>query len=136
VDVKPGKPIWFGVLDGPPRRLVFGLPGNPVSSLVCFELFARTAIRRLMGLEPASPHAIAARLAEAHLARGDRATYYPARFETSESGPVVQTVRWQGSADLRATVEANAMILFPPGEREYRQGETVDVILWDAPSGD
>ena len=49
VNIKPGKPLWFGVHGTPPARLVFGLPGNPVSSLVCFELFVRPAIGRLAG---------------------------------------------------------------------------------------
>src|SRR5438093_1106502 len=89
VKVKPGQPLWFGVagekglgtrdkgqgtndkeqsiLHPPssirsPHCCVFGLPGNPVSSMVCFELFARTAIRRLMGIEPAEPVPLRARL--------------------------------------------------------------------------
>lgn len=130
VDVKPGKPIWFGVLEGVSRRYVFGLPGNPVSSLVCFELFARTAVRRLMGTDPALPQAVRARLAQEHLARGERPTYHPARLDWTEAGPVVQVVRWHGSADLRATVAANAMALFLPGERLYPAGEPVDVFAW------
>ncbi len=140
VHIKPGKPVWFGVLDPSRedsstaetrRRYVFGLPGNPVSSMVCFELFARSAIRRLMGLEEAAPRPVRARLGEEYLARGDRPTYHPARLDWNDAGPVVCPVNWHGSADLRATVKANAMALFPAGDAKYAAGEILDVYRWD-----
>jgi molybdopterin molybdotransferase len=135
VNVKPGKPVWFGRLDqgsgSLESRYVFGLPGNPVSSLVCFELFVRTAIRRLMGVEPAEPQAIPARLTKARIARGDRPTYNPARLELTRTGPIVTPLPWHGSSDLQATVDANAMALFPAGDRTYAEGESVDVVMWD-----
>ncbi|MCH7987986.1 MAG: molybdopterin molybdotransferase MoeA, partial [Planctomycetes bacterium] len=132
VHLKPGKPIWFGVLDSDdsPRRYVFGLPGNPVSSLVCFELFVRTAIRRLMGIDPAMPQAVRAKLGQEHIVHSDRPTYHPARLDRREAEAIVTPVPWHGSSDLRATVDANGMILFPPGERAYDCGEAVDVFVW------
>ena len=146
VRVKPGQPIWFGILDRPADAgagiserkhvrtpspcCVFGLPGNPVSSLVCCELFARTGIRRLMGIEPAVPAPVLARLTKDHFAGGNRPTYHPARWEATGTESVVEAVRWVGSADLCATVEANAMVLFPEGERMYSAGTMVDVFLW------
>lgn len=135
VEMKPGKPVWFGKLDaarssdGQPRW-IFGLPGNPVSSMVCFELFVRTAIRKLMGVDPADPQAVEARLNVDHTTRGDRPTYFPARLEWTSSGPKVHPVNWRGSFDLRATADANAMIHFPPGERTYNQEDMVKVIPW------
>src|SRR6185295_19076943 len=110
--------------------LVFGLPGNPVSSLVCFELFVRPALRRLMGFQRVEPLAVKARLTQAHATRGDRPTYHPARLEWLVNGAVVTTVPWVGSSDLRATVAANAMALFPSGDRTFAAGEIVDVIEW------
>lgn len=137
VQIKPGKPVWFGVLDGGSTadgrpRYVFGLPGNPVSSMVCFELFVRTALRRLMGINPAQP--IMARLQVEHGARGDRPTYFPARLQWTDDGLAVRPVDWRGSFDLRATAEANAMILFPAGERTYAAGEMVPVYEWSCGS--
>ncbi|MDA1015853.1 MAG: molybdopterin molybdotransferase MoeA [Planctomycetota bacterium] len=132
VNVKPGKPIWFGVRIGDEHTThVFGLPGNPVSSMVCFELFARTAIRRLRGLPDPNPPSRRVRLSQDHLAAGDRPTYYPASFQWTEDGAWVIPVNWHGSADLRATLDANAMLLFPQGDRQFRQGDLVDVIPWD-----
>jgi molybdopterin molybdotransferase len=146
VRVKPGQPVWFGVLERPEeagsaadrtrnphghrRSYVFGLPGNPVSSMVCCELFVRTAIRRLMGIEPAPPTSCRARLTKDHFNGGNRPTYHPARWEWSETGSLVEPVRWVGSADLSATAEANAMALFPEGERMYPAGTMLDVFLW------
>ena len=158
VNVKPGKPVWFGVLDrrvgpapapahhqslstdgGPALRwshptsdrcLVFGLPGNPVSSMVCFELFVRPAQRRLMGVSPAEPTVVTARLTQPHTTKGDRPTYQPARLEWRSDGPIVTAVPWVGSSDLRATVAANSMALFPIGNQTYQAGSAIEVIAW------
>jgi molybdopterin molybdotransferase len=155
VRMKPGQPIWFGVFDRnlshnlcgnvaahhsplttrspsppPPRSYVFGLPGNPVSSMVCCELFARTAIRRLMGIQPAEPAPLQARLACEHKNHGNRPTYHPARLEWTVSEAVVAPVPWIGSADLSATTRANAMALFPEGDRTYPEGTIVNVFPW------
>lgn len=145
VNVKPGKPVWFGVLDRrvgqapapahqstshSDRCLVFGLPGNPVSSMVCFELFVRPALRRLMGVTPAEPTAIQARLTQPHTTKGDRPTYQPARLEWRSDGPIVSAVPWVGSSDLRATVAANSMALFPVGDQTYEAGCLIEVIAW------
>src|SRR5262245_13399519 len=109
---------------------VFGLPGNPVSSMVCCELFVRTALRRLMGLEPPHPVGVRARMASAFVHRGNRPTYHPAVMEWTDSGASVRTVRWVGSADLSGTVEANAVALFPEGDREHPAGSIVEVFAW------
>ncbi len=137
VKVKPGKPIWFGVLESGNAAsestgcYVFGLPGNPVSSMVCFELFVRTAIRRLLGIEPAVPQPVQVKLTVEHIAKGDRPTYFPAQLDWTPTGPTVAPIRWHGSADLRATVEANSMALFPAGDQVFSVGATIDVIPWD-----
>ncbi|MFM9962756.1 MAG: gephyrin-like molybdotransferase Glp [Planctomycetaceae bacterium] len=132
VNVKPGKPVWFGVHDTSPksRTLVFGLPGNPVSSLVCFELFVRIALRQLMGFSTAEPTAVGACLTQPHTTKGERPTYQPARLEWRADGPSVTAIPWVGSSDLRATVSANAMALFPIGDRTYEPGSRIEVIAW------
>lgn len=131
-NVKPGKPIWFGVIDRGPnsRTLVFGLPGNPVSSMVCFELFVRPALRRMMGVSPAESVAVKARLTAPHTTKGDRPTYQPARLEWRADGPIVTAVAWVGSSDLRATVAANSMALFPVGDQSYEAGSMINVFAW------
>jgi molybdopterin molybdotransferase len=133
VQVKPGQPLWFGRCNregdaGP--CFVFGLPGNPVSSMVCFELFARTALRKRMGDPSPEPQPIPARLTHEFTHAGSRPTYHPAKLEFTPRGPEVSTVPWVGSADLCATVAANAMAVFPAGDAVHAAGTMLEVIAW------
>ena len=132
VSVKPGKPLWFGVgpdrPEGKPGALVFGLPGNPVSGLVSFVLFVGPALAALSGRPDRAPSITDARLAAAFTQRGDRSTYFPARLVTpSGSGglPVIETLRWSGSADLLTIASADGFAVFPAGDRDYAPDETV-----------
>lgn len=127
VNLKPGKPLWFGVCRHTPKdqTLVFGLPGNPVSSLVCFELFVRPAIQKLRGLAPTGLRRATARLTGEHQQRGERPTYWPAAVNSEG----VRPLSWKGSGDLRTLTEANCLVVFPAGERTFRAGEEVSVLL-------
>jgi molybdopterin molybdotransferase len=138
IQMRPGKPLWFGVLERPagasgkPARpcYVFGLPGNPVSSMVCYELFVRVALRRWSGIEPTIESPISARLLADHHAEGNRPTYHPAKLDLTSNGPTVRIVDWVGSSDLCATVDANGVALLPEGNRLWRAGERLDVFPW------
>lgn len=146
VRIRPGQPLWFGLLDRTqpaaapalPRHLestrdrcyVFGLPGNPVSSLVCCELFVRTALRKLAGTTPAQPQPLQARLAASHRNSGHRPTYHPAQLTETPDGFEVLPVRWSGSADLSATAAANAMAAFTEPDHDYPAGTQVPVYRW------
>jgi molybdopterin molybdotransferase len=87
VNLKPGKPLWFGVKRHPSgqQTLVFGLPGNPVSGLVCFELFVRPAIEKLSGRGAQCLSRTTAALTREHRQRGDRPTYWPAVIRPVDS---------------------------------------------------
>jgi len=129
VNLKPGKPLWFGALSGPAGdKLVFGLPGNPVSSLVCFELFVRPAIGRLSGRSDVTPRTTKARLTAAFSQRADRPTYFPARLAMLGDEPTIEPLAWQGSGDLRTLAEANALAYFPACQQEFAVGETICVL--------
>ena len=129
VFLKPGKPMWFGMRNADSRRtLVFGLPGNPVGSLVCFELFVGPALRQMMGQCHVVREPQQARLSGDHHHRSDRPTYCPAYVERLDGGELVVTLLlWQGSADQRAIGGANCLAFFPPGERRFAMGESLDV---------
>jgi molybdopterin molybdotransferase len=132
VRLKPGKPLWFGVHEsGSPlgSTLVFGLPGNPVSSLACCELFVRPAIRRMLGRPPAT--AVSAELSHDVSIRGDRPVCQPAVACIQDSRLTVSIVPWQLSADLRSTAAANSMVLLEPGQSPLVAGSSVRVWLWD-----
>lgn len=131
IQMKPGKPLWFGQLESDGRRcLVFGLPGNPVSSMICFELFVRTALRAFCGAVHPQPEPVRATLSANVFVRGDRVTYFPAKCVLGESGTMAEPVRWGGSADLRSTADANGMIVLDPKADAYCSGDTVDALLW------
>jgi molybdopterin molybdotransferase len=125
VAMKPGKPVLFGTC-GP--NLVFGLPGNPVSALVCFELFVRPAIRRLRGHTDTGLSLLQATLPEAFTHRSDRPTYHPAWLERGEHGWQVRPVPWFGSPDLRSLARANAFLVLPAGELHYPAGQNCAVL--------
>ena len=134
VAMKPGKPVFFGTR---PRAggdtMVFGLPGNPVSGLACFELFVRPALRALRGDPEPGPQLLKAGLAEDFLYRTDRPTYHPALLEFGERGWRVRPVPWFGSADLRGLAAANALALLPAGDHHHRAGEELSVLWMDGP---
>jgi molybdopterin molybdotransferase len=125
VEMKPGKPVFFGTRGD---TLVFGLPGNPVSALVCFELFVRPALRRLAGHAEAGPFIVRAALAEDFAYRTDRPTYHPACLDVAETGWHVRAVPWYGSPDLRGLTKANAFVIFPAGDHQHRAGQVFDVL--------
>ena len=131
VDMKPGKPLWFGTRHRDSRTtLVFGLPGNPVSSLVCFELFVRPALRKISGISSQNASGLAARLSQSFAVKGSRPVYQPAVISVFDGQLVVRPVIWNGSSDLKATVEANGMALLSPAHGPYTAGELVPVWFW------
>lgn len=131
VHLKPGKPLWFGVFPGEHGRnkLVFGLPGNPVSSLVGFHLFVRPALARVAGRSSEGLSCLTAAMARDHMYRSDRPTYHPGRARSEGGSLIVEPLGWHGSADLRTLVDANVLIYFPPGAATLRAGEQVMVYL-------
>ncbi len=132
VAMKPGKPIWFGKRETEPTSdcYVFGLPGNPVSSMVCFELFVRTALQKFSGSPNASPQLLEAELTKEFEQQGDRDVWFPSIVETDSAKLCVTPTNWKGSSDLRTTVLANCSACFPAGIRTFQRGETVQVLLW------
>jgi molybdopterin molybdotransferase len=122
VAVKPGKPVAFGVRE---RTLVFGLPGNPVSSLVGCELFVRPAVLALQGAAEPGPRYSEARLARAVRRNGGRDEFVRARARESDDGIVVEPVTGQESHMIVRAAGADALIFAPRGKGELAAGERV-----------
>ncbi len=132
IQMKPGKPLWFGILQNELHQcLVFGLPGNPVSSMVCFEVFVRPALEKLAGLTPHGTRNQTALLTDNITIRGNRPTYFPSTVTRTKVGLKATPVAWGGSADLRSTAQANGVCCLEPAESEYAAGTSVQVICWD-----
>ena len=132
VKVKPGKPIFFGVAERSDdhRCYVFGLPGNPVSSLVGMHLFVSTAMRILTGRTQncCRPQRWGAILSSDHKTRGDRPTYWPGRRCDFADPRMVEPLRWNGSSDLLSLREAEGFIYFPVRESGYEAGDGVEFL--------
>ena len=125
VRMKPGKPLLFGSRGD---RLVFGLPGNPVSSFVGFELFVRPALRKMMGHEVTGPTFVSVRLAAPFAAKNDRPTYLGARLDRSNGLRVHPTATF-GSADLRGLLSAEALVSLPAGSVELAAQEHLPTLI-------
>jgi molybdopterin molybdotransferase len=122
VSVKPGKPVSFGVRG---TTLVFGLPGNPVSALVTFELFVRPALEVLQGLREPGPRYRAGRLSRAAEANPHRTELARARASETDEGTLLELLRGQESHMIARAAEADALVLLPAGERTLPAGSWV-----------
>lgn len=129
VAIRPGKPVVFGWCRGKP---VFGLPGNPVSTMVTFELFVVPAIEALCGCPPPPLVVFKAKLAHPVNEKGPVAHFLPARvsWPKGETGvePVVEVLLWEGSGDIGAVVRGNCFLLVHASKPHLQAGEWVDVL--------
>jgi molybdopterin molybdotransferase len=126
VRMKPGKPLFFGTKGS---TLVFGLPGNPVSAFVCFELFVRPALRMLAGNPDPGPRTVKLPLAEAIAETNDRPTYRPAKLEPAATGWGVRPLDYGGAPDLRGLQPADALIALPAGDARFDAATPVPVVM-------
>ena len=125
VSMRPGKPITFGTRA---RRPVFGLPGNPVSAMVTFELFVRPALRRMQGARVLDRPRLRARALETIANPGSRRGYLRVTLEEDARGYGARLTGDQGSAILRSMVLADGLAVVPP-DTTIAAGEAVDVIV-------
>lgn len=129
VRMRPGKPVAFGRFRNVP---FFGLPGNPVSAIVCFELFVRPAIQIMSGLGRASKPTVQAVLGEAAQSDG-RESYLRAVVTKEGDRYIARSAGGQGSNILSALVNANALIIIPEGVTDVPAGSTVRAWMLDWP---
>ena len=130
VCMKPGKPLWFGKrVEGDKTTLVFGLPGNPVSSLVCFHLFVRRALNRLKGRADTPLYVPGFQLTRDFVNEGDRPVYFPAMACRKEgAGATISPLNWKGSADLATLAMANSLASFAPNT-QYEAGQFISAVM-------
>lgn len=128
VAIRPGKPFVFGVREGSRPVFVFGLPGNPVSALTTFEVFARPALDALQGIADPRPPRPSVRLLAPVSQRGPRRAFLPARVGLADDGALTaQPVRSQGSGDIAAVALANALVIVPEDAGTIPAGDRVEV---------
>ncbi len=124
--IRPGSPITFGLLDGRP---FWGLPGNPVSALVTFEIFLRPAVRRMAGYRILEPPRLAVRARKAIRSDAALTHFYRVRI-TPVSGdlPLAELTGPQGSGILSSMTEADGLAVIPEGTAEIEAGDRIEVV--------
>jgi len=128
IAMRPGKPLMFGAL-GP--QLVLGLPGNPVSTMVCGLLFLGPLIRRMLGRADAAPRTVRARLETAMAANDQREDYVRARLIDRADGLAAAPFEIQDSSMMSVYAEADGLIVRPPHAPAAAAGDVVQVLPLD-----
>lgn len=128
IAMKPGKPTVFGHRG---QTYVFGLPGNPISTMVAFHMFVRPLILFLLKAENTSPKILDARLEAPAKCDPERAAIVPALVRFDAGQYWIQTAPWKGSSDLVGLSRANALIMIPRRAGTLEPGETVQFLLME-----
>ena len=149
--IQPGRPVVFGSCScgagalarvpapmspsaragapAPPKKYFFGLPGNPVSTMVTFELFARPMIQALAGMTPQPLIFLRARLKSDIRTKTGLKRFLPAVLSGEFENAEVELARWQGSGDIAALAQANCYVVIPPDRERIEVGEWVPLLM-------
>ena len=131
VQIQPGKPLVFGRAQRPESSRAtyfFGLPGNPISTMVTFELFARMMVVALSGTAPMHIRGSKARLASAVRVKTGLTRFLPARLLGEWNDTQVEAVKWQGSGDIAAFAKADCLLVIPPDREQFEPGDMMTVV--------
>ena len=128
VSMRPGKPTVFATWKD---RWLFGLPGNPLSTFVAFELFVRPVLRALQGLPAADLPVVRGQLQTDVVERSGRSAFLPAYVSSGSGMLEILPVTWKGSADVFGAVESNALLIVPAQASRLTRGETVEALLFE-----
>jgi len=131
--IQPGRPVVFGRARPSPgaetATYFFGLPGNPVSTMVTFEIFVRPILDALCGASPHKLRFLQARLGFEIRTKTGLTRFLPARLSGEFERTEVELVRWQGSGDTAAMARADCFLVVPPDRERLAAGEMVSVLL-------
>jgi molybdopterin molybdotransferase len=148
-EIQPGRPVVFGSCDAgvlarvdsgvavgtrarapaPHKKYFFGLPGNPVSTMVTFELFARPMIEALAGMMPQQLIFLSARLKSEIRTKTGLKRFLPAVLSGEFENAELELARWQGSGDIAALARANCYVVIPPDRERIEAGEWVSLLM-------
>ena len=133
--IQPGRPVIFGRcsvpnLDGKHRSTYFfGLPGNPISTMVTFELFSRVILEALGGESPNKLKFVHARLKTEVCVKTGLRRFLPAVLSGELAESRVELLHWQGSGDIAATARANCYVVVPPDRERFSAGEWIPILM-------
>ena len=124
VKIRPGAPLVFGRAR---ERFFFGLPGNPLSTAVTFEVFARAALELLSGIAEPALQIVEAHLTQELREKGGLTRFLPAILDNGMAE--VTPIHWKGSSDVPSLARSNAFIIAAPDREHYQEGDAVPVLL-------
>src|SRR5262249_26124048 len=127
VTMRPGKPTVFGTLK---NHFIVGLPGNPVSTFVAFELFVRPVLQRLQGLEYRRLKIVKGTLEDEVVEKSGRTAFLPAKASGLSGRNKISTLPWKGSADIFSVVHANGLLIVPLETKHLSPGDEVEALLF------
>ncbi len=131
--IQPGRPVVFGKFGGQSREAAgtyfFGLPGNPISTMVTFELFGRPMLEALAGMSPRKLKFTYSKLSSEIRMKTGLKRFLPAILSGEFEDSTVELVPWQGSGDIAATARANCYIVIPPDREQISAGEFVSIMM-------
>ncbi len=128
VKIQPGQPLVYGFLQrGADAKQFFGLPGNPASTMVTFEVFARAAVELLAGANDAPLPLLRAKLTAKFRHKPGLTRFLPARL--SLDGSTVSPLQWQGSGDVVSLARANAFLVAEADRESWQEGEDIRVLM-------
>jgi molybdopterin molybdotransferase len=122
--IQPGQPLVFGRVD---QKFFFGLPGNPASTMVTFELFARAAVERLSGIPSPALPLPRAKLTSEFRHKPGLTRFLPAKL--SDDGSTIQPETWHGSGDVAALARANAFLVADAHRESWNAGDDIRVLI-------
>ena len=125
--IKPGMPLAFGQIGGTP---VFGLPGNPVSCMVCFDVYIRPAIRQMSGDESGGPVTVTGVVTDDIRHKPGRREFVRAVTIWKDGGYSARPISKHGSGMLSSMVEANSYVVIREDVGDVRKGDQVEIILF------
>jgi molybdopterin molybdotransferase len=128
VSMRPGKPTVFATWKD---HWVFGLPGNPLSTFVAFELFVRPVLRALQGLPAADLPVVTGQLQADVVERSGRSAFLPAYVRSGSGALEISPVNWKGSADVFGAVASNGLLIVPAEAARLNRGEIVQALLFE-----
>jgi molybdopterin molybdotransferase len=129
-EIQPGRPVVFGELKVSGRKIpFFGLPGNPVSVMVTFDLFARPVLTALAGAQLNRLKTAKAQLRTQFKTKTGLTRFLPARLSGGVFDPQIEVVPWKGSGDMLALAQANCYLVVPPDREVLEAGEMVSILL-------
>ncbi len=130
-EIQPGRPVVFGDAKSDIESTpFFGLPGNPVSTMVTFQLFVRPVLDALSGSKPQPLEFVQAKLKSDLTTKTGLTRFLPAKLAGNCKQPEVELIRWQGSGDLMAVSRANCYIVVPPDRGRFSAGEAITILMF------